>query len=241
MTKPTATELANRPEDVMYHFLPADRRLTNGDGRLVVPGQILKVDCKPVLCKSGLHASFRVIDALNNAPGPVLCEVNLRGEVIHGPGKSVGTERTVLRMADITTILHEMACVFAEDALALVPRPDPMSVAAIDARRRWLRGEITDQQLAVAAHAAGHAAARAARAAARAAAYVAAYVAGHGAAHVAGHGAAHEVAHVVGHEVAHMAAHAAGHEAAYDAHRTKQNDQLMALIATADWEQIEND
>ena len=41
-------------------------------------------------------------------------------------------------------ILHEFACRCAEKALALVDNPDPRSVAAIDAKRKWLRGEITD-------------------------------------------------------------------------------------------------
>ena len=47
-------------------------------------------------------------------------------------------------------ILHEFACRCAENALKLVADPDPRSVAAIEAKRKWLRGEVTDQELGVA-------------------------------------------------------------------------------------------
>ncbi len=43
--------------------------------------------------------------------------------------------------------LHEFACRCAEEALKLVENPDPRSVAAIEAKRRWLRGEIGDEEL----------------------------------------------------------------------------------------------
>ena len=44
-------------------------------------------------------------------------------------------------------VLHEFACRCAEEALKLVDNPDPRSVAAIEAKRRWLRGEIPDREL----------------------------------------------------------------------------------------------
>ena len=56
-------------------------------------------------------------------------------------------------------ILHEFACRCAEYALSFVESPDPRSVAAIEAKRKWLRGEISDYELA-AARAAAKAAAR---------------------------------------------------------------------------------
>ena len=44
-------------------------------------------------------------------------------------------------------ILHEFACRCAERALSRVDNPDPRSVAAVAAKRKWLRGEIGDQEL----------------------------------------------------------------------------------------------
>ena len=58
-------------------------------------------------------------------------------------------------------VLHEFACRITEQALARAGNPDPRSVAAIAVKRRWLRGEATDDELAAASDAAW-AAARAA-------------------------------------------------------------------------------
>lgn len=44
-------------------------------------------------------------------------------------------------------ILHEFACRCAEYALSFAGSPDPRSIAAIEAKRKWLRGEITDAEL----------------------------------------------------------------------------------------------
>ena len=70
-------------------------------------------------------------------------------------------------------VLHEYACRCAEYALTFVREPDSRSIAAIEAKRKWLRGEISNDDL-TAARAAADAAARAtADAAARAAAWAA--------------------------------------------------------------------
>lgn len=75
-------------------------------------------------------------------------------------------------------ILHEFACRCADRAIARIGKPDSRSVAAIEAKRKWLRGEISDDELDAAWDAALAAAKYAARAAARAAAMAAArYVA----------------------------------------------------------------
>ena len=71
-------------------------------------------------------------------------------------------------------ILHEFACRCAEYALSFVEGSDPRSIAAIEAKRKWLRGEITDAELAAACDAAWDAAHDAAMYAARIAARVAA-------------------------------------------------------------------
>lgn len=64
-------------------------------------------------------------------------------------------------------ILHEFACRCAEYVLSFVKNPDPRSIAAIEAKRKWLRGEITDTELYAARdaawYAAGNAVSRAAR------------------------------------------------------------------------------
>jgi hypothetical protein len=133
-----------------YHFLPDDGCLRWGTKEKVKVKHtlILPPDVKIKLCEQGFHASKRAIDALQYAPGSLVCLVTLHGEIIHGQDKSVAQGRTVIAMADATNVLHEMACLCAEQALALIPNPDPRSMAAIKAKRAWLRGEITDLELA---------------------------------------------------------------------------------------------
>ena len=62
-------------------------------------------------------------------------------------------------------VLHEYACRCAEYALTFVREPDSRSIAAIEAKRKWLRGEISNDDL-TAAQTAAWAADAAARAAA---------------------------------------------------------------------------
>jgi len=203
-----------------WHFLSEDKRLGNGDGRLVEVGQTLECDGKPVLCDNGMHGSARLIDALHYASGPIVCRVEIEGDVIEGEDKLCGRRRTVLWMVDATRILHEFACRCAEDALALVEQPDERSVAAIEAKRKWLKGEITDGELDAAALAAWDAAlyvARAAAWAARAAARSASR-----AASLAAAGA-----------VAWSAAWSAARSAARDGEWAKQNERLTAMVMEA--------
>ena len=70
-------------------------------------------------------------------------------------------------------VLHEYACRCAEYALTFVREPDSRSIAAIEAKRKWLRGEISNDDLTAAWAAAWAAACDAANAAARAAAWAA--------------------------------------------------------------------
>ena len=70
-------------------------------------------------------------------------------------------------------VLHEYACRCAEYALTFVREPDSRSIAAIEAKRKWLRGEISNDDLTAAWAAADAAAAWDAAWAARAAAWAA--------------------------------------------------------------------
>ena len=62
-------------------------------------------------------------------------------------------------------VLHEYACRCAEYALTFVREPDSRSIAAIEAKRKWLRGEISNDDLTAARAAAARAAAARAAAA----------------------------------------------------------------------------
>ena len=227
-----------------WHFLSEDKRLGYDDGRLVEVGQTLECEGKPVLCDNGMHGSIRLIDALYYASGPIVCRVDIEGDVIEGEDKLCGRRRTVLWMLDATQILHEFACRCAEDALALVEQPDARSVAAIAAKRKWLMGEITDEELDSAWDAARDASQDVALdaatwAAASAAAWAAVRAAARSAAEAAAEAArsaswaAWDTALDAAMDAMLYAARAASRDAAQDAARDKQTKRLTEMVMDA--------
>ena len=89
-----------------WHFVGDTLR----DGRPVPPdGEWLEHDGKLVMCKSGLHASERLIDALNYAPGSTICRVELDGDMLRDDDKIVAKRRRILWRIDGEAILHEFA------------------------------------------------------------------------------------------------------------------------------------
>ena len=155
-------------------------RLPHGDGRIVRAGETLTVPGPVVLCERGLHASVRAIDALEYAPGSIVCRVRMGGEIVapKGENKLAATERTVLWMADADRALHEFAVWVARQALLRERKrgrePDKRSWNALRVKARWIQGKATEAELAAARDAAWDAARAAARAAAMAAAWDAA-------------------------------------------------------------------
>lgn len=101
----------------MWHFSKKDKKLGYNDGRTIEAGQTLTVDGEIELCKFGLHASPRLIDALNYAPGSYIWKVELSGEVIHGDDKSVASERKALWGYDATEVLRAFSRRVALDAV----------------------------------------------------------------------------------------------------------------------------
>jgi hypothetical protein len=173
-----------------WHFCRNDMKLGYKDGRVIRTGRTYKVNCEPILCRQGLHASKRLTDALKYAAGDVLCHVSLGGKIVRGDDKVVATERTVLCVRNVEHILHEFACLCAERAMKKTGVTDKRSWAAIEVKRQWLAGLATDKQLSVAWYAARsaawdaawYAAWYAARSAARYAAWYAAWYAARSAA-----------------------------------------------------------
>jgi hypothetical protein len=156
----------------MWHFTTLDKKLGYGDGRLIIAGEKLTVPGPIVLCKSGLHASKRLLDALKYAPGAYLWEVELSGEVIHGDDKSVATERTALCGFDASEVLRKFSRMVALQAVE--KHWDESKLGAFpDVTLQWLK--TGDETLRVAARSAARSAAWAAEAAgAEAAAWAAA-------------------------------------------------------------------
>lgn len=159
-----------------WHFLTEDRRIQHSrTKKFIEAGSVTEVRGPLKLCERGLHASERAIDALQFAPGPIVCRVELSDEILRGDDKACATKRRVLWMADATRTLHEFGLWCVEGALnserSAGREPDERSWAALSVKRRWLDGSATNEELAAARDAACAAAGDAACAAARDAAW----------------------------------------------------------------------
>lgn len=123
-------------------------------------------------------------------------------------------------------ILHEFACRCAERALSRVYTPDPQSISAIETKRKWLRGECTDDEL----HAARSTARSTARSAARAAVWDAADSAASAAIYAAAEDLADAAAAASADAAATAAAWLAGTDAARDAEHNWQVAELIKML-----------
>ena len=162
---------------IMYYFSTVDRRLRYGDNRPIVCGETHVVDTTErqlKLCAYGLHASPTPFQALDYAPGPVLWQVRLGGEVITGDDKSCASERTYLAEFDATAVLRTFA---RRQALIHIEKIRPYCAPTdYDLILTWLT--MDNESLRSAAWSAAESAARsAARSAAKSAAWSAAYAA----------------------------------------------------------------
>lgn len=92
-----------------FWFSPDDKTLAYGDGRKVRVGTTHTVEGKPVLCEFGLHASERLIDALQYAPGSTLYLVDISGMIVAEKDKIAGTKRKYLARFDAEKLLREFA------------------------------------------------------------------------------------------------------------------------------------
>lgn len=90
-----------------WHFASTQMR----DGReLGAPGEVEEWDGPVVLCKSGLHASERILDALSDAPGALLRRVEISGHQCEcGEDKLAGQRRRILWECDMTAALRLFA------------------------------------------------------------------------------------------------------------------------------------
>ena len=92
-----------------WHFLAADRKMSYGTRALVEQGKTYRVDGDIQICAHGLHASKRALDALQYAPGPIVCRVEMGGRILEDKNKLVAQERSVIWMADATGVLRDYA------------------------------------------------------------------------------------------------------------------------------------
>ena len=140
------------------------------DGKKLIAGKTYVYSGKPVMRRSGYHASEKIIDALTYAPGSILSHVECWNITDKDDDIFVCKKRKILWILDTEPILHEFACRCAEHAMRKYGNGDNRSLAAIAAKRKWLRDEITDKELLTVWNAAGAACSSASATAAKAAA-----------------------------------------------------------------------
>ena len=189
-----------------WHWINEQRTLR--DGRPMIIGETVTHDGPLELCESGLHASERLIDALEYAPGPIICRVECGGEIVRGDDKIVCRERRVIAAYDATAELRAFARRCALDVAHLWNMPVIV--------RKYL--ETGDESK---------------RAAAWDAAWDAAGDATWGAAWDAAGAAAGAAARDAAWDAARAAAGDAARAAAWDAARQRQNDTLTGIVEVA--------
>ena len=158
---------------LVWHFLRQNWETNSGSIKTKV-GDTYHVEPPIKICSHGLHGSRKVLDALGYSNGQILTLCEVWGEFDEQSDKIVAEYRRPLWGKDISPELNEWACCNAEVALLIAEVEDPRSWNVIEAKRAWLRGEISDEELdtarawAAAWDAAWNAALATARAAARA-------------------------------------------------------------------------
>ena len=197
------------------------------DGPKLRDGQLLErktyhVEPPLELCKHGLHASRKIVDALRLGPGLTVSRVRCSGEIVEGEDKLVCSDRTVLWSVDAKDMILLWCAACAERAVKREKNPDPRSVAAIEAVRDFVAGKITKDQMIDAANAA-NAANNAAHAAYAA---NAAYAAANAAANAAAYAAA---------AAAYAAANAAAYAANAAAYADASNNPTLDLVRIVDY------
>jgi hypothetical protein len=183
-----------------WHWMREDGSLGWGDPRVPRDGEVLRHEGKLELCSRGLHASRSPLDALQWAPGSMICRVECGGTILHGDDKLVCSERTILWRANATDVLQRFS-----------------RLCALDVAHLWEMSEVVRRYLRTGDESLRAAARDAARDAARAAAEDAAWYAARDAARAAARAAARDAAWIAAEDTARDAARAAARAAAEDA------------------------
>ena len=134
--------------DQYYYFANKNHRLGYGDNRLIKKGVTHTVEPSLDQCDHALHAYRRAIDALRYAHGPVICIVELGGEILHGDTRSFATERTYLEVIDGEALISEFCHRCDLDTLELWERlfGGPGSIRSHLGTGSWGMREWTWQQ-----------------------------------------------------------------------------------------------
>lgn len=138
-----------------WHFVKESRTLRLDEPLEIEAGYIYSIgaDEQVRLCRTGMHASRRAIDALYYAAGPIVCRVRVWEDVVELDDKLAGRHREVVWMADATQVLRRFACWCVRNTPLGDGRTtwdlltDPRSRAAVEAKERWLDAKVNGREL----------------------------------------------------------------------------------------------
>jgi hypothetical protein len=193
------------------------------------PGEWMPaIEGKLVVCENGYHLVR--FDHVLDWAAPELYEAEFRGDCIEEDDKIVVRQARLVRQVDNWSerTLRLFAVWCAWEALALVDRPDPRTIDAVDVAEKYANGNATDRELSEARAAAGYAAWTAARTSAWTAASAAARDAARTSTWTAARTAAWAAASTAARRTA--AWDTAAHTAAWDAARKSQVERLASML-----------
>ena len=206
-----------------FHFLKSEHALR--DNTLAPADGVWLEHAGPVtICSSGLHASWRVCDALSFAPGPWLCLVEVDHIIGQQNDKLVCRRRKIIARFDATELLRADARASALSCLKYWNGVPPQAVTD------WLT--TGDEKYRSAAGRAAETARGAARSAARGAAESAAWSAAESAAWIAAESAAWSAAWSAAESAAWSAAESAARGAAWSAAESAATSRLHDSVMT---------
>ncbi len=217
-----------------WHFVSDKLR----DGRDIPEnGVVLKHEDKLKPCKSGLHASIRLIDALWYSPGSTICRVECDGEILQQEDKLVCSERTILWRVDAEDLLRDFARWCAYQVIDEWDCPEIVR-ERIETGDEKLRSKTNSATYSAASSAASSAAYSSAYSVASSAASSAAYSSAYSATYSAASSAAYSAACSMANSAANSAAYSAAYSAtystanseAYSAAKAAQNTQLEKMV-----------
>ncbi len=108
-----------------WYFAPKNGRLAYGDGRKIRKGVTHYVNSAPVVCQSGLHGNYRLIDALQYANSSIVYRIRLHGWKDSQNDKHCAQARTYLTDGvDIEDTLRAFARQCALDVIDRWDAPD---------------------------------------------------------------------------------------------------------------------
>jgi hypothetical protein len=107
-----------------FYFANTDRRLRFGDNRKIHLGETHTIEGKPIMRERGLHASKKILNVLDYAPGPVIYIVDVSAEIVEN-GIICSKFRTYLKGdIDISHILCKFARMCLLDVIDLQETPN---------------------------------------------------------------------------------------------------------------------